>query len=65
MLDERDANRLWLQLFRGQPVTSQTFTKAERLLDDMHTESPLRLRFSTELDELRILHDGSTSKKRR
>ena len=62
MLDERDANRLWQQLFRGQPVSSLTLSEADRLLNDMHPESPLRLRFSAELDELRTLHQEATSK---
>lgn len=56
MLDERDATRLWRQLFRGQPITSLTLTEAETLVNGLHPESPLRLRLFTELEELRILH---------
>lgn len=63
MLDERDANRLWHQLFRGQPISSLTLSEADRLLNDMHPESPLRLRLSTELDELRTLHQAIPRKK--
>lgn len=60
MLDERDATRMWQQLFRGQQITELTLAEAESLLDKMHPESPLRLRFSIELDEIRILHRGKS-----
>lgn len=63
MLDERDANRLWHQLFRGQSISSLTLSEADRLLNDMHPESPLRLRLSTELAELRTLHQETPRKK--
>jgi len=39
MLDERDASRLWKQLFRGQSISSLTLSEAELLLNDMHPES--------------------------
>lgn len=53
MLKESEANRLWQQLFRGQKVTSQTIAEAGSVVQDMHPESPLRLRLSAELEELR------------
>lgn len=56
MLSERDVTRMWQQLFRGQTVTSQILTKAESLLSELKLESPLRLRLSMELAELRSLH---------
>ncbi|MEQ8667687.1 MAG: hypothetical protein RIC12_00855 [Pirellulales bacterium] len=55
MLKESDANRLWQQLFHGQTVTSQTIAEADALVEDMHPESPLRLRLSAELEEIRDL----------
>jgi hypothetical protein len=58
MLNERDATRLWQQLFRGQTITSQTLTEAESILNELSDESPLRLRFSTELEEVRRLHEA-------
>lgn len=58
MLDERDATRLWLQLFRGQTITAQTLEEAESLVEALSPESPLRLRFSKELEEIRKLHQG-------
>lgn len=56
MLDERDATRLWQQLFRGQAITSQTLAKAASVVDELNPESPLRLRLATELEEIRKLH---------
>ncbi len=60
MLDESDARRLWQQLFRGQPVTALTLAEAESVLDDMNPESPLRLRLSTELGEIRAMHSETS-----
>jgi hypothetical protein len=56
MLNERDATRLWQRLFRGQTITSSTLAEAESLVNQLNPESPLRLRFSTELEEIRTLH---------
>jgi hypothetical protein len=64
MLDERDATRLWQQLFRGRAITSATLTEAELLLNKLSLESPLRLRFSTELEEIRSLHQETPPKRR-
>jgi hypothetical protein len=41
-------------LFKGEK-TSETFAKAEALLDELRPESPLRHRLGNELDELREL----------
>jgi hypothetical protein len=60
---ERDVTRLWQKLFRGQTVTAQTLVEAESLVDGLHPESPLRLRLSTELEELRGIHEGPRPKK--
>lgn len=65
MLNESDATRLWLQLFRGQAITSLTLTEADALLQDLPPESPLRLRYSTELEEIRSLHQERKPKKTR
>jgi len=65
MLDERDATRKWQQLFRGQTITTETLVEAESLVNELHPESPLRLRFSTELADIRRLHEGKQPKKRR
>ena len=65
MLYERDVTRLWQQLFHDQTVTSQTLAKAESLVDELHPESPLRLRLSTELEDIRDLHQGQRPKRSR
>lgn len=53
MLNERDVTTMWRNLFRGKEVTRQSLDEAEQLLDDLSPESPLRVRLSTELEELR------------
>ena len=58
MMNESDATRLWQKLFGGQEITAQSFAKAETLLEELNPESPLRLRFSTELAEIRKLQQG-------
>lgn len=65
MLSEFDATRLWQQLFRGQPVTSLTFSEAESVLKQLPPESPVRLRLSTELEEIRSLQQGQRPKRKR
>ncbi len=61
MLDERDATRMWQRLFRGQGITSQTLAEAESVVNEMPQESPLRLRYSRELQEIRTLHQKQGS----
>jgi hypothetical protein len=45
-------------LFGGTGVSSDTFVKAENLLEELRPESPLRHRLSVELEEIRRLHDS-------
>jgi hypothetical protein len=54
-LDEREATNLWRFLFTGKEVTDDSLEKAEAMLDEMSGESPLHLRLSKELAELRKL----------
>ena len=54
MLTEQEVSRSWARLFKGEK-TSETFAKADALLDELRPESPLRHRLSSELDELREL----------
>ena len=65
MLSEFDATRMWQQLFRGQAITALTISEAESLLNRLHSESPLRLRLSNELEEIRAIHQGKQSMKAR
>lgn len=63
MVDERDANRLWQKIFRCKSISSQTLSEADRLLNGMSPESPLRLRFIAELDEICALQLETPRKK--
>ena len=54
-MDEREATNMWRILFTGKEVTSEALAKAEAMLDEMSGESPLHLRLSKELEELRKL----------
>ncbi|TWU29764.1 hypothetical protein [Bythopirellula polymerisocia] len=65
MMNESDATREWRQLFEGQSITTQLLVKAESLVGQLPSESPLRLRFATEIDELRHLNQPAISKKKR
>lgn len=58
MLTEQEVARSWRVLFGGTEVNSETFDKAETLLDELRPESPLRHRLSVELEELRRIRDG-------
>lgn len=51
-------------MFRGE-INEDLFRKAEQLLDELRGESPLRHRLSTELDELRKMHQAPKKKTRR
>lgn len=64
MLEERDATLLWRQLFHGQAVTSQLLSKAEMLVGELPSENPLRLRFTTEINELRKMERPARPKKK-
>ena len=57
MVDEHYVAVLWGNLFRDQKVTTETLSEAELLVDSLHSESPLRLRLATELEQIRSLHE--------
>ena len=54
MLTESDATLMWRRLFLEQTVTDQLLVQAEALVEELPLESPLRLRFATEISELRL-----------
>jgi hypothetical protein len=60
LLTEQEISRSWRNLFRAKVLNEETFTQAQRLLDELRPESPLRHRLETELEELRSLkpHHG-------
>jgi hypothetical protein len=45
----------WRHLFKGRPVTKESLVAAEELLDELSPESPLRVRYATELVDIRKL----------
>ena len=52
MLTEQEVARSWSQLFRRE-VSEEALTRAEDLIEELRPESPLRLRLTRELVELR------------
>ncbi|QEG37998.1 hypothetical protein [Bythopirellula goksoeyrii] len=65
MMNETDATRKWRQIFEGKSITTQLLAKAETLVGQLPSESPLRLRFATEIDEIRHINQPAGSKKKR
>lgn len=63
MLTEQEVGRSWNRLFAGGvEVTSETFEKAEALLEELRTESPLYHRLAGELEEIKRLKNGTAVK---
>jgi hypothetical protein len=56
LLTESEVSRSWNKLFKAGSFTEATFERAEALLDELRSTSPLRHRLLAELDELRQLH---------
>lgn len=55
MLTESEVHRSINNLLKTEGRTPETFDKAEKLLDQLRPESPLRFRLMSELEELRKL----------
>jgi hypothetical protein len=53
LLTEQQIMRSRRSLFRNAKLNEEIFTQADRLLDELRPESPLRHRLETELNELR------------
>ena len=58
MLTEQEVARSWNQVFTTSELEPATFDRAELLLEELRPESPLRLRLTHELEELRGMHTG-------
>jgi hypothetical protein len=56
LLSEQEVTRAWSQIFKTTSVENENFDRAEKLLDELRSESPLRLRLTHELEELRSIH---------
>jgi hypothetical protein len=61
-MDEHYVTNAWRKLFRGQEITPAALAEAETLLDGLGGESPLHLRLTNELEELRKLSAGAEPK---
>jgi hypothetical protein len=46
---------------KGTSIEAATFDRAEQLLDELRSESPLRHRLTLELEELRNMHASKQS----
>jgi hypothetical protein len=57
LLTEHEVARSWSLVFKNQ-VELSSFDRAEQLLEELRPESPLRLRLTLELEELRNIHTG-------
>ena len=65
MLTELEVSRSWQRLFAGGEATKETFAKAEALLDELRSESPLYHRLNAELAEIRKMKSAATKKPRK
>ena len=58
-MDEHDLLREWRMLFQNSDVSPEALARAETLLENVSGESPLHLRLSNELAELKKRLDKS------
>jgi hypothetical protein len=65
LLTEQEVSRSWQRLFTGGEVTKETFTKAEALLEELRTESPLYHRLTAELVEIRKMKSDENKQKKK
>jgi hypothetical protein len=56
VLGEIEVRSKWRLLFGKGEVTAQTLRDAQKLVDGLRHESPLRARLAAELQEIRKLH---------
>lgn len=56
MLTEQEVSRSWALVIKGAQIEPASFDRAEQLLEELRPESPLRLRLTHELEELRKIH---------
>lgn len=55
LLSEHKVISEWRKLFNGSEITSGTLAEAERLIDELSLETPLRFRLGRELDDIRTM----------
>lgn len=56
MVATHQVSARWRELFRPGNITEETFQKAEKLLEHLRPEDPLRHRLNQELQEIRRLY---------
>jgi hypothetical protein len=56
MANDLRVSTKWRNLFVGSVVTNESLDAAEALLEELSPESPLRVRYATELRDIRKLH---------
>lgn len=58
MRTEAEIQRSFRKLFKKDaPINREVFDRAQKLIDELRLESPLRHRLDEELQELRKLHN--------
>ena len=55
MVSDSDFQREWKRLFAGGRAERETVRKARKLLNQLSLESPLRVRFAKDLDEIETI----------
>ena len=53
MRDQKDITLEWREIFRDGNLNKKTLDRAQKVLDELSLESPLRVRLENELNELR------------
>jgi predicted DNA-binding WGR domain protein len=61
LLTEKEVARSWGRIFQNSKVEAVSFERAEQLLEELRSESPLRHRLHLELEELRKLYTKQLS----
>ena len=59
MRDQKDITLEWREIFKDGNLNKKTFDRAQKLLDELSVESPLRVRFENELNELRKIEKNA------
>jgi hypothetical protein len=57
MVSESEFQIEWRRLFNGKRVRKETVRKARNLVNQLSPESPLRVRFGKDLDEIEAIVD--------
>lgn len=59
MISDYEFQREWKRLFKGERARKETVRKARKLVNRLSLESPLRVRFGKELDDIETIVDGN------